>query len=290
MLSMTGYGTSTAQVGSAAIVVEVRTLNHRFLDVRARMPPALADHAVVADDIVRRLLVRGRVELTARLDGVLPGQVVLDRDRAKAALLALQQLRDELGMTEPVPLSLLSAVPGLFSEQARDPEDMRAALHDAAQSACVALLAMRRNEGAALARDLGERIGRMNAICERVGERASGIADRYREKLRARILALLAGTSVALDPARLEHEVALAADRSDVSEELTRLESHCQQFLGLMERGDEPVGRQLEFLLQEMGREVNTLGSKVDDLELTAAMLELKAELERLREQVQNVL
>jgi uncharacterized protein (TIGR00255 family) len=245
---------------------------------------------VIADALARKLLVRGRIELTARLEGLLPGTIVLDRDRARAALLALQQLRDELGLHEPVPLTLLSAVPGLFAEQARDPEDMRAALHDAAQRACEALVTMRRAEGAALARDLGERVDRMKALCDRVSERAAGASDRYRQKLRARVLELLAGTNVTLDPGRLEHEVALAADRSDVSEELTRLASHCRQFMALASIGDEPVGRRLEFLLQEMGREVNTLGSKVDDLDLTGCMLELKAELERLREQVQNVL
>jgi uncharacterized protein (TIGR00255 family) len=290
MLSMTGYGTSTAQVGPAAIVVEVRALNHRFLDVRCRLPPALADHAAIADELARKLLVRGRIELTARFEGVLPGTIMLDSERARDALRALQELRDDLGLNEPVPLSLLSTVPGLFVEQARDPEDMRAALHDAAQRACEALVAMRSAEGAVLARDLGDRIARMEALCDRVAERAAGATDRYRQKLRARVVALLAGTNVALDPGRLEQEVALAADRSDVSEELTRLGSHCRQFTALATGGDEPVGRRLEFLLQEMGREVNTLGAKVDDLELTSCMLDLKAELERLREQVQNVL
>jgi len=290
MLSMTGYGIGTTRVGPAAIVVEARALNHRFLEVRTRLPPPLADHAALVDDVARKLLVRGRVELTARLEGIVTGRVTLDRERAREAIAALQQLRDELGLSELVPLSLLAAVPGLFVEEARDVRDMRDALQEAARGACDALVAMRRAEGAVLAHDLADRISHMRALGDRVRERADGMNDRLRDKLRARIAALLTNTGVTLDPGRLEQEVALAADRCDVSEELTRLESHCRQFEALVQAGDEPVGRRLEFLLQEMAREVNTLGAKVADLELTGCMLELKAELERLREQVQNVL
>jgi uncharacterized protein (TIGR00255 family) len=290
MLSMTGYGTAAAQVGPATIVVEARAVNHRFLDVRTRLPPALADHTAAADEIARKLLVRGHVELTARFEGQLATGMTLDRERARSAIAALQQLRDELGLSEPVPLSLLSAVPGLFVEQGRNPEELRDAVREAARGACRALLAMRRAEGAELARDLTARIARMRELGERIRERADGVSERHRVKLRARISALLAGTGVALDAGRLEQEVALVADRSDVSEELTRLSSHCRQFDDLVQSDEETVGRRLEFLLQEMAREVNTLGSKVDDLELTGCMLELKAELERLREQVQNVL
>jgi uncharacterized protein (TIGR00255 family) len=290
MLSMTGYGIHSAQVGPATIVVEARALNHRFLDVRTRLPLALVDHAAVVDEVARKLLVRGRVELTARVEGALAGRIALDRQRAKAALSALQELRDELAVREPVPLSLLAAVPGLFVEEARDPVDMQKALQEAARGACQALVSMRRAEGTSLARDLSERIAHMGALGDRVRERADGLSERHRHKLRTRIAALLAGTGVNLDPGRLEQEVALLAERADVSEELTRLDSHCRQFDSLVRGGDEPIGRRLEFLLQEMAREVNTLGSKVDDLDLTGSMLELKAELERLREQVQNVL
>ncbi len=290
MLSMTGYGLGAARVGPAAIVVEVRALNHRFLEVRTRLPPPLADHAALVDEVARKLLVRGRVELSARIEGAVTGRVTLDRERARQAIEALQQLRDELGLSEPVPLALLVAVPGLFVEEARDVHDMRDALQQATRGACDALVAMRRAEGGVLARDLADRIAHMRALGDRVRERGGSLNEHLRDKLRARITALLANTGVTLDPGRLEQEVALAADRSDVSEELTRLESHCRQFESLVQAGDEAIGRRLEFLLQEMGREVNTLGAKIADLELTSSMLELKAELERLREQVQNVL
>lgn len=290
MLSMTGYGLASAPFGGGTLVVEARALNHRFLELRTRFPPSLIDHAGCVDEIARKVLGRGRIEFTARFEGAPPGHVALDRQRAKSAMQALRELRDELGLAEPVPLALLAAVPGLFVEATDDPKDTRAAVEQAVSGACRELVRMRRAEGTALAADLTARVGQIRALCDELSTRAGEIADRYRDRLRRRIGTLLTGTGVTLDGGRLEQEVAVLAERSEVSEELTRLRSHCQQFEGLLTQGDEPVGRKLEFLLQEMGREVNTIGSKVDDLDLTGHVLSCKAELERLREQVQNVL
>jgi uncharacterized protein (TIGR00255 family) len=291
MLSMTGFGTGSVRVGSAAVVVEARALNHRFLDVRVRLPAVLVDHSAAIEDVARAGLTRGRIELSARFEGRLSGKVVLDRERAKAALRELQDLQVELRRSEPLPLSLLSVVPGLFIEEASSqPDEIRSALHEATREACRALAGMRRSEGAALARDFVARLERVRHVSARIEQRLPELSAAYRERLRSRVNALLDGSAVTLDPGRLEHEVALQADRSDVSEELTRLNSHCQQFGALLGDSDEPIGRRLEFLLQEMGREVNTLGSKVSDLQVTSCVLDLKAELERMREQVQNVL
>jgi uncharacterized protein (TIGR00255 family) len=291
MLSMTGYGAGSVAVGPAAITVEARAVNHRFLDVRVRFPPALFDHAAAAEEVARKLLARGRVELSARCDGRLGGKIVLDRERAKAALHELHELKTELGHPEPVPLSLLSSVPGLFAEEAlSDPDQVRAAVRTATQAACRALTTMRAHEGAALAHDFSARLQRIEQLAAEIAARIPELSVIHREKLRARIAALLEGTGTVLEPNRLEQEVALIADRADVTEETTRLQSHCRQFAGLIAAADEQIGRRLEFLLQEMGREINTLGSKLTDLRVTASVLDLKAELERMREQVQNVL
>jgi uncharacterized protein (TIGR00255 family) len=291
MLSMTGFGTGSVRVGSATVVVEARALNHRFLDVRVRLPAALVDHSAAIEDVARAGLTRGRIELSARFEGRLSGKVVLDRERAKAALRELQDLQVELRRSEPLPLSLLSVVPGLFIEEASSqPDEIRGALQEATREACRALAGMRRSEGAALARDFVARLERVRQVSARIEQRLPELSSAYRDRVRSRVNALLDGSAVTLDPGRLEHEVALQADRSDVSEELTRLNSHCQQFGALLDDSDEPIGRRLEFLLQEMGREVNTLGSKVSDLQVTSCVLDLKAELERMREQVQNVL
>jgi uncharacterized protein (TIGR00255 family) len=149
---------------------------------------------------------------------------------------------------------------------------------------------MRAREGDALARDLAGRLDTVEAVTATIAPRTGVVVDEYRERLRARMTRLLSGSDVPVDDARIEYEVASMADRADISEELTRLSSHVSQFRELIGAGDRPVGRKLDFLVQEMGREVNTIGSKVGDVEITRAVLDLKTELERIREQVQNVL
>ena len=273
------------------VVVDARAVNSRFLDVHVRLPSPLSDHASVVDDAARRHLVRGRIEISARLEGPPLGVAVLNRQRALAAIDSLQRLRDELGSSDPVPLSLLSIVPGLFAEQADSETPLiREALQQAATSACEALMSMRRAEGRALCDDLRRRTNRIAELGVSVAVLAPNLTRGYRERLRRRIADLLEDTGTALDLGRLEHEVALLADRADVAEEATRLQSHCVQISSMIDSaGDEPIGRKLEFLLQELNREVNTLGSKIADLQVIGHVLELKAELERMREQVQNV-
>jgi uncharacterized protein (TIGR00255 family) len=292
MLSMTGYGSARVNAGSGVIVIEARAVNHRFLDVRARLWGGLGDYAVVVEEVAKTTLERGRVELTGRMEGALGGPIALDHERAGAAFRELRALRDELAPGEPVPLSLLSAVPDLFAGAHKGTDEtVRAAVERAARQACEALQAMRRTEGEALAADLGARTARMLALVDEVSTHTDVLVERLRARLRTRIAALLEGNNSSLDPGRLEQEVALLADRADVSEELTRLRSHCAQIASeLLAAGAQAVGRRLEFLLQEVGREINTLGSKVTELAVTRLVVELKTELERMREQAQNVL
>jgi len=291
MLSMTGYGSARVKAGPGVIAIEARAVNHRFLDVRARLWGGLGDYAVVAEEVAKRLLERGRVEITGRMEGAAGGAVALDRERAASALSQLRALRDELAPGEALPLSLLTAVPDLFTAGAPVADDtMRGTVERAARQACEALLAMRRVEGDALAADLGARNARLMALGAEITTHTTVLVDKLRTRLRARITALLEGTGATLDGGRLEQEVAVLADRADVSEELTRLCSHCEQIAQLLAPGTQPVGRRLEFLLQEVGREINTLGSKVTELAVTRLVVDLKTELERMREQAQNVL
>ncbi|HEX2676881.1 MAG TPA: DUF1732 domain-containing protein, partial [Polyangiales bacterium] len=252
----------------------------------------LADESALLEDLVRKHAVRGRVDVAARVEGAVAGQLVLDAERARSAYRALASLRDELAPGEAVPLTLLSAVPSLFRESGGPAaEERELAVRAAANAACQAFTQMRRTEGAALARDLGERNARVAAFLSTVEPELGTMVLSRREKLQGRIQRLLEGTGVALDAARLEVEVALLADRADVSEEVTRLRSHTAQLAELLATpSDEPSGRRIEFLLQEMSREANTTGAKLPDAALTHSILELKAELERMREQVQNVL
>ena len=290
MQSMTGHGSGSARAGAATVVVELRAVNHRFLEVRARLSGVLQEHAHVAEGIARGRLERGHVEISGRVEGALGGRVVLDRDKARDALQQLSALRDEVAAGEPLPLSLLTAIPGLFAEQRSDEGGaVRDAVEQATRQACAALAEMRATEGRALMRDLLTRVDHMTALATQAEQRVDGLSQRVGARLHERVAALLQTSGAALDPGRLEHEIALLADRADVSEELVRLRSHCDQLKTALVR-DEPIGRKLEFLLQEVGREVNTLGSKVADLAVTAIVIELKAELERMREQAQNVL
>ena len=293
MLSMTGYGRGHAPLGRASFVVEIRSVNHRFLDLRVRTDSELAGESHVLEAYVRKHAVRGRIDVAARIEGKLASDIVLDRSRARAAFAELCALRDELAPTEPLPLSLLAGVPALFSEAGAPTAEARlTAAELAVQAACDDLLRMRRTEGAALAVDLDRRA---EAMLERVGRldaASAGQSAQQRDKLLARLRKLLDGTAdIPLDPGRLELEVALLADRADVSEELTRLRSHLIQLRDLVATATpEPVGRKLEFLIQELGREANTTGAKLADASAAQQVLEIKAELERMREQVQNVL
>ncbi len=289
---MTGYGRGSARLGATCLVVEMRSVNHRFLDLRMRVAPELASDGASVEDLVRKHAVRGRVDVSMRCEGEVGADLVFDEARARAALSALRALRDELAPGEALPLSLLSSVPNLFREASLpDLAHREEAVHHAAAEALEGLFAMRRQEGSVLRNDLEARVSHIEEVVSHAAAALVRVTSAQREKLLARIEKLTQGTGVALDAHRLELEVALLADRADVSEELTRLRSHASQLRGLLTADpDEAVGRRIEFLLQEMGREANTAGSKVPDAALTHMMLDIKAEIERMREQVQNVL
>lgn len=301
---MTGCGTGSAPLrdenenetsrGSAGrsterIEIEIRAVNHRFLDVRVRVPPELPDLVTSIELLARARFGRGRFDVVVRLEGAVLGATTLDRDRARTVFAALTELRDELAPGAELPLSLLGSVPGLFvpSIERDDPALVRA-VAAAFDRASASLEAMRSREGEALAADLGRRLGAVRRLVDAVRVRTPEVVASYERRLGERIARLRATTELALDPGRLEHEVALFADRSDVAEELTRLESHTHHFDVLLESSD-AVGRRLDFLLQEMAREANTIGAKSQDVAIAHAVVELKVELERMREQVQNI-
>ncbi len=288
MKSMTGFGVGESTTPVGRLVVEVRAVNHRFLDVRVRAPRELGDLVSFAEQLGRERLSRGRIEVGIRLEASGGQAVTLDSERAKAAYRALSALRDELSPNSEVPLSLLAAVPDLFSPTSdRERDTMRAAYRRAFDHAVHALESMRADEGRALCDDLRARLAGVRRAADAIAARAPQLVELSHKRLRSRLARLL-GPDVPLDPGRLEQEIAVLADRSDVSEELTRLASHCAQFEALFE-STEACGRRLDFLLQEMVREVNTIGSKAQDAEVAHLVVEAKSELERMREQVQNV-
>lgn len=286
---MTGFGVGEAPLGGGRIALEVRSLNHRYLDLRVRLPQELGDHCFWLEQRARERVTRGRYDIGARVVGAALGTPELSMDRARAAFQALRALRDELAPDSPLPITAIASMADVLSAVVPpDADAVHAALDQALDQALGELDGMRAREGEALARELGERLGSARQLCQAISERAEGSVAAYRSRLRGRLERLLADASVPLDTGRLEMELAILADRSDVTEELVRLSSHFDQFSELVAQ-TEPVGRRLDFLLQEAAREVNTIGSKSQDGDLSHLVVELKAEIERLREQVQNV-
>lgn len=287
--SMTGFGTGQAPLGTGRVVAEIRTVNGRTLDVRVRAPECLDGAVPAAEQRVRERLRRGRVDVSLRTEGSVIPPPVLDLERALSAVQALEALRDRVAPSSEVPLSLLSLVPGLFAPPAEETLfAMRAAIAAAVDRALEGVVASRSAEGVATARDLAGRIALMRAARDRVAERARELPSRAFDKLRARLAALVG--EGALDGARLEMEAAIVADRADVHEELARLGTHLEHFEEVVAGDDEDgAGRRLDFLLQEMQREATTLGAKSQDAAIARDVVAMKVEIERMREQVQNV-
>ncbi len=290
MKSMTGFALVTQPLREGRLVMELRTLNHRYLDARVRLPSELTDHAFFLEQHLRAHGGRGRYDLSLRLEGQALAPPVLDEERVRGLYAALARLGRELGLRSELPLTAVTALPGALNGETAPAarEELRGALELALEAALAELDRSREREGAELQRELRQRTARAKDIVQRLEHGSAGGAQRQRERLRERLSRLLDDVELRLDEGRLEQELAVLADKTDITEELVRLKLHLSEFERCLALSG-PVGRQLDFVLQELGREANTVGSKLQDAEQILAVVELKAELERLREQVQNV-
>ena len=292
--SMTGFGHARFEVDGAAFEVEVRSVNHRHLDVRIRVPHGLSAFESDVRQLVAERLDRGKVDLSVSAAAGTPtgDAVTLDLGAAEQYLRAARELRERHGVGGELDVRGLLGLPGVARVVERElPEEgLRRALGEGARAALDGLGAMRAAEGASLDRELRGRLERMETRVAEVETRAGDVQRAVRERLRKRTEQLREETGL-LDEARLHQEIVFAADRLDITEETVRLRSHAAQFRSILDGAGPgaPAGRRLDFLLQEMGREVNTIGSKGNDAPIAHHVVELKAELERLREQVQNV-
>jgi len=286
---MTGFGVGDAPLGDGRVIVELRALNHRFLDVRVRLPEELSDQSFFVEQLARESLARGRFDVGVRLEGAALPPPRFSIERARALYRGLSLLRDELAPGTELPVTALTGMPDLVTTPTTaDSEGARAALKAAFDAALLKLDDMRRQEGEALNRELCARLDSARKLRVTISQRGAEMLDAYRTRLRERLDRLLSETGLQMDAGRLEAEIVILADRSDVTEELVRLDSHFDQFTRLL-GSDGPVGRRLDFLLQEIGRESNTIGAKSQDAPIAHLVVEMKAELERIREQVQNV-
>jgi len=287
--SMTGFGVGSAPLGDGRVLVEIRSLNHRFLDVRVRLPPEIGEHSFYVEQLARERLSRGRYDLGARFEGAALPPPRLSLDRARAVYRALEELRDELAPGSELPVTALLSLPDMLpATSGMDPDQARAALKAAVSAAADDLDTMRETEGSALGRELVQRLGLMRELVRSIQAGSADVLQAQRTRLEARLQKLLSDVTVTLEPGRLEQEVAVLADRTDITEELVRLVSHFDQLATLFAASD-PIGRRVDFLLQEVAREVNTIGSKCQDSGVAYRAVELKTEVERMREQVQNV-
>lgn len=290
--SMTGFGRAESMAESFALTVEVRSVNHRHLDVALRVPRTLAGLETEARKLVASRLERGRVDVTVQLtpaSGRAVQQIVTDAALAREYLTRAAALGRELGTPGEVGLDWVLERPGVLRVEDVEPpapEAIWPAVADTLARALDALVAQRTTEGAALAAELGALVADLQREVEQIEAHAPAAAARREERLRERLRTLIGELEVA--ESRILIEAAAWAEKSDVREELARLRAHLDQFRTMLDKGG-PLGRQLDFLIQELNREVNTVGSKADDLELSQAVLAAKGVIEKMREQLQNL-
>ena len=297
-LSMTGYAQSRGEVNGWAIRVSVKSVNHRFLDLKLRLPEGFDLYELRLRQVVRERIHRGHVDVYV---GVEPGTAMpihVNRELVQAYLKAADELRLQTAVTAELDVVALLRLPGVIGglapvvpETEDEQEELGRTLDKCLLEALGRLDEMRRAEGLHLVEDLRGRLARIGELVEEVRGFVSTLRPAFARKLDARLKDMLGSTT--LDPARVAQEAAILAERSDISEELDRLRSHLQQFGKLLDGAGE-LGKKLDFLLQEMHREANTMLSKTPGVEnealaITGIGLEIKAEIEKLREQVQNI-
>jgi uncharacterized protein (TIGR00255 family) len=285
---MTGFGAGTAEGAGLAVRVELRSVNHRHLTIQLRMPPGLASLESEVEGRIRGRLSRGAIGVALTLTPLTGSERnLIDKELATHLLQELASLAKEAQLHMPDVGSVLSMPGVLISSEATLPEDVGETLLGALDLALGDLLNAREREGAALLADLEANLVRTEEFAAQAEKLMPKVQVRHQEALRERV-GLLLGDSQGVSEQDLAREIAVLADRLDVAEELTRLAAHVDHFRGKLTLG-EPVGRTLDFLSQELLREANTLGSKCNDAQVAHLVVELKAAIERLREQVQNV-
>lgn len=291
MKSMTGYGKAMVAGDDFSVSVDLKTVNNRFLDIHLRVGAELASLEPGIKKRITSRLTRGRVDVTISLERSAQMVYELNRPLIAGYVNALKQLQQDFQIAGELDINVLARIPGAL-QPARNGIDERIvnALDAAVDQALDELERMREQEGEALKTELRDRVRKIESVVPTIESAAAGLAEAYRMRLQKRIGELLnrGGQVVEIDPARLAQEVAYLADRSDVSEEMVRLRSHLTQFQEALDAPGE-TGKMLDFLLQELNREANTTLSKSTDLVIKEAGLAIKAEVEKLREQVQNV-
>lgn len=289
---MTGYGQGQSEAQGCRVTVEIRSVNHRFLDLKLRGASLEARTEEKLRQLVTKALERGSLSVSVRLEGQITyGELRIDEEAARRAYARLVELGALLGIDSDISIALVSQQPGVMvttQAEADTSEDPSIPILAAATAALTELGVMRSNEGALLKVDILARLQRLSELGSVLATHAKVAPVDAHQRLEERIQRLLQNSKIQVDNARLAQEVAIAADRLDVTEELVRIRAHFTQFTELLGE-DKAVGRRLDFLVQELAREFNTVTSKSQSAEVARTVVEAKAELEKIREQVQNI-
>ncbi len=288
--SMTGYGRGQCQRGNLSFTVEIKAVNHRYADITIKAPRLVSPYESQIKKQVSSILKRGKIDVYVTQNNHVeaPVRPVANQQMATAYLDAINQLRHLEGVAGDVSLEYLASLPDVIKleDVSVVAEDVSLCLQGAMTSALDVVVNMRRVEGAATATDMEERIVTLNESLALIEAQAATVPQEWQRKLTERLARLQNGAE--MDDQRVAQEIAIFADRCDISEELVRFQSHMDQLADLLTH-DEPVGRQMDFLVQELNREANTMGSKSNDAILTRQVVSIKSELEKIREQVQNI-
>lgn len=288
--SMTGFGRSEGETSLGKVFVESRSVNHRYCDINIKLPRQLTPFEARIKELIRSQVSRGRIDVSLKLDtgGEEKVQLNVDFHLAEQYYRALQTLKKTLQLKDKITLGLLAGAKDLITakEESIDLEPYWEEIVPILKRSLRDMDEMKRLEGESLAQDLRQRLERIAQELENIKQQYRSHLDAYRDRLHERLRSLLGGIEV--DSYRFQQEIAFLAERTDVTEEIVRAESHLSQFFALLE-ADEPVGRKLDFLLQEINREVNTVSAKANVAEMSQRVVEVKAELEKIREQVQNI-
>lgn len=291
MKSMTAFSLAEMTENGLTVSVEIRSYNSKYLDITLRVPQNYFSLEERIKALISEEIVRGRVEVKLQVQDAAEEECAFEIDESKAAAYhrALIRLKERFGLESEISLDHLVQVSGIIkpAEVETDPNRNRPLVEACVKQALSDLNAMRRKEGDFLARDFVKRLDEIDAAIDDIESASDGLLDHYRDRLQERITALTQGM-VEIDPARIAQEAAFLADRSDISEEIVRSRSHVEQFRAIM-ASEESAGKKLNFLLQEFNREFNTMGAKTGRADVSHTVVRLKSELEKIREQVQNV-
>lgn len=288
---MTGYGRGEAENDLYKFKVEIKAVNHRYNDVLVKMPRHISYLEERIKKIIKEKIKRGKVDVYINLEYINQSSidVKVDIALAKSYKLALDGLISELDLEDKVRLQNILGIPEVINTQRKDLDEdlIWAVLGEALESSLDNIIKMREEEGQGLKKDILDKLLFIEEITYKIEKRAPEVVIEYKDKLRERIKILLEDNLV-LDEDRLGNEVVFFADRCSIDEELVRLSSHIKQFRNIL-REDESIGRKLDFLTQELNREINTIGSKANDIDITNYVVNIKAEIEKIREQIQNI-